>query len=229
MKLNKEDGGKRKFILVQLDEPVDETKETGKNAKKLGLNTIADICIERLKRVSEKMKKSDDEKLIKENENLDLGFKVFKLAPSNFNLKEEFELEENKNLEELKKQYLEKLSFFVDQPLVYGKSSKINVVYEILIKNGFSLTSKIEEIKIADNIFYYAKDEKNNLEIFINLEEKITDKTVEEIRTNDWDLSISKYREIEYEEVKYEKPGVLKKKILELEKDIVKRLKEINL
>lgn len=182
--LNKEDGGKRKFILVQLDEPVDEIKETGKNAKKLGLNTIADICIERLKRVSEKMKKSDDEKLIKENENLDLGFKVFKLAPSNFNLKEEFELEENKNLEELKKQYLEKLSVFVDQPLVYGKTSKINVVYEILIKNGFSLTSKIEEIKIADNIFYYAKDEKNNLEIFINLEEKITDKTVEEIRTN---------------------------------------------
>ena len=52
---------------------------------------------------------------------------------------------------------------------------------------------------------------------------------IEEIKTKDWDLSISKYREIEYEEVKYEKPEVLKKKILELEEEIVKGLKELKI
>ena len=52
---------------------------------------------------------------------------------------------------------------------------------------------------------------------------------IEEIRANDYDLSISKYREIEYEEVKYEKPEVIKKKILELEEGIIKGLKELNI
>jgi hypothetical protein len=47
---------------------------------------------------------------------------------------------------------------------------------------------------------------------------------VEEIKGNDWDLSISKYREIEYEEIEYEKPEVLKKKILNLEEDIIMNL-----
>ncbi len=52
---------------------------------------------------------------------------------------------------------------------------------------------------------------------------------IEEIKEKDWDLSISKYREIEYEEVKYEKPDVLKKRILELEEEIIKGLKELEI
>ncbi|MDO8517559.1 MAG: N-6 DNA methylase [Nanoarchaeota archaeon] len=52
---------------------------------------------------------------------------------------------------------------------------------------------------------------------------------VGEIKEKDWDLSISKYREIEYEEVKYEKPEDLKKKILELEEDIIKGLKDLEI
>jgi type I restriction enzyme M protein len=51
--------------------------------------------------------------------------------------------------------------------------------------------------------------------------------SVSEIKEKDWDLSISKYREIEYEEVKYESPEKLKKQIFELEGDIVKGLKEL--
>ena len=52
---------------------------------------------------------------------------------------------------------------------------------------------------------------------------------VEELEANGYDLSISKYREIEYEEVRYEKPEVIKKKILELEQRIVGTLKELDL
>ena len=51
--LNKEDGGNRKFILVNLDEEVQD-----ENIKK-DFPTVADICIERLKRVSEKYRKEN--------------------------------------------------------------------------------------------------------------------------------------------------------------------------
>ena len=50
---------------------------------------------------------------------------------------------------------------------------------------------------------------------------------IKEIKDNNYDLSISKYKEIEYEEVKYEKPEVIKKKILELENKIIKTLEEL--
>jgi len=52
---------------------------------------------------------------------------------------------------------------------------------------------------------------------------------IEEIKANEYDLSISKYKEIEYVEVQYEKPDVIKGKILELEKNIVKTLEELEL
>ncbi len=51
----------------------------------------------------------------------------------------------------------------------------------------------------------------------------------DEIKANDYDLSISKYKEIEYEEVKYEKPEEIKKKIIGLEDEIIKGLKELEL
>ena len=52
---------------------------------------------------------------------------------------------------------------------------------------------------------------------------------VDEIKENDYDLSISKYKEIEYEEVEYEKPEVIKQKILELENKITKTLSELEI
>jgi type I restriction enzyme M protein len=51
---------------------------------------------------------------------------------------------------------------------------------------------------------------------------------VDEIKKNDYDLSIQKYKEIEYEEIKYEEPKLIKKKILELEEEIIKTLKELD-
>ncbi|RLF60634.1 MAG: SAM-dependent DNA methyltransferase, partial [Thermoplasmata archaeon] len=50
---------------------------------------------------------------------------------------------------------------------------------------------------------------------------------VEEIIENDYDLSISKYKEIEYEEIEYEPPEVIKRKILELEKEIIDTLEKM--
>jgi len=52
---------------------------------------------------------------------------------------------------------------------------------------------------------------------------------IEEIKENDYDLSISRYKEIEYKEVVYDKPDVIKKKILELENKITETLQDISL
>jgi len=176
--LNKKDGGNRKFILVQLDEPVDEKKDTGKNALSLGLKTVADICIERLRRVSEKYK--NDGNLFDNNQ--DFGFKVFKLDKSSFNLKEEFEFDPDEDKEELKKIYLEKLGMWVNEPLV-PDWREIDVIYEVILKEGLRLNSKIEKVKIKDNEFYYVKDEEQNLDFYISLEDKFSPETIEEIRT----------------------------------------------
>ncbi|EAI4098876.1 site-specific DNA-methyltransferase [Campylobacter jejuni] len=79
MELNAEDNGNRKFILVQLDEKIDENKskiayDFCKN--KLGSKNpvISDITIERVKRAGKKILKENRDK------NLDLGFKVFSLV-----------------------------------------------------------------------------------------------------------------------------------------------------
>ena len=51
----------------------------------------------------------------------------------------------------------------------------------------------------------------------------------DEIKENDYDLSISKYKEIEYEEIVYEKPEVIKGKILDLENKIIETLGELKI
>jgi len=178
--LNKEDGGNRKFILVQLDEPVNESTETGKNALSLGLKTVADICIERLRRVSEKYKKEGGS-LFQNNQ--DFGFKVFKLDKSNFNLKDEFEIDPSEDKEELKKKYLEWLGIWIKEPLVSGWK-EMDVIYEVMLKEGLNLNSKIEKIKIKDDEFYYIQDEEQDLDLYISLKDKFTSETIEEIRTS---------------------------------------------
>ena len=171
--LNKEDGGNRKFILVQLDEEVQDEEI------KKEFPTVADICIERLRRVSEKYKKEGGN-LFQNNQ--DFGFKVFKLDKSNFNLKDEFQFDPSEDREELKKKYLEWLGMWVDQPLVFDWK-EIDVIYEVMLKEGLNLNSKIEKIKIKDDEFYYVKDEVQDLDFYISLKDKFTPDTIEEIRT----------------------------------------------
>jgi type I restriction enzyme M protein len=96
--------------------------------------------------------------------------------------------------------------------------------------DGFSLDDKRTFIDgkgdIPDILDKFNKRGKENPE---DRKKKYFFVPIEEIKEKDWDLSISKYREIEYEEVKYEKPEVLKKKILELEEEIVKGLKDLEI
>ncbi|MDV0444796.1 hypothetical protein MmiAt1_03370 [Methanimicrococcus sp. At1] len=77
MQLNAEDGGNRKFIMVQLPETTDENSE----AYKAGYKNICEIGKERIRRAGDKIKEENKDK---ENiENLDIGFRVLKLDDSN--------------------------------------------------------------------------------------------------------------------------------------------------
>ena len=78
MQLNAEDGGNRKFIMVQLPEKTDEKSE----AYKAGYNNICEIGKERIRRAGKKILE-DNSTLNSQNSTPDVGFRVLKLADSN--------------------------------------------------------------------------------------------------------------------------------------------------
>ena len=81
MQLNAEDGGHRKFIMVQLPEKTDEKSE----AYKAGYKTICEIGKERIRRAGKKIRdeNTDNSSLLTPNSSLDTGFRVLKCDTSN--------------------------------------------------------------------------------------------------------------------------------------------------
>ena len=146
LKLNKQDSGNRKFILVQLPEPTrtqkgdDSWVETA--AWKAGYPTIADITKERVRRVIKKLNEEDSGKLELEGATpQDRGFKVFKLAESNF---KPWNADVPHDTPALEKQ----LELHVDH-IRDGRTAN-DLLYEILLKSGFPLTTPVKELKLAD-------------------------------------------------------------------------------
>ena len=135
MQLNAEDGGNRKFIMVQLPERTDEDSE----AYKAGYKNISEIGKERIRRAGEKIK---EEYKDKENiENLDIGFKVFKLDTSNIR-------KWQPDYDNLEQSLLEYVDNYVE-----GRT-ELDVVYEIMLKYGLDLTYPVDEFTIAGKKVY---------------------------------------------------------------------------
>jgi len=155
--LNKQDGGHRKFIMVQLPEKCAEDSE----AYKAGYKTIAEIGKERIRRVIKKIR-DESRQLSLHEKKQDLGFKVFKLAPSNFKIWRGAEVTEE-NLEN-------QLNAFTNP--VKDSSTMENMLYELILKSGYLLTDKIEQ---KDG--YYAI---NDGELVIALE-KVDKKIIDNI------------------------------------------------
>ncbi len=142
MQLNKEDGGKRKYICVQLPELCDEKSE----AYKAGYKTIAELSKERIRRAGMNIRTEVEAEQAKQQGRLDfegeepvrmpdLGFKVFKLAESNFKQWRDIK---GSDKEEWKQQLFDLLD-----PL--AKNATVgNMVYELLLKSGKDLNSRIE-------------------------------------------------------------------------------------
>lgn len=163
MELNREDGGNRKFICVQLAEPCEEDSE----AYKAGYKTIVEIGKERIRRAARKIAKDSEGKLKFDKSKLDLGFKVFKLSESNFKIWRS----DVKTPKQLEKQ----MGLFVDN--VKSESTQENILYELILKSGLDLNVPIEKKK-QNGKKYFAIDEGK---LIICLEDKITQKLINTI------------------------------------------------
>jgi len=156
--LNKQDGGSRKFILVQLPEP------TGRE----DYRTIADITKERVRRVITKLSDEDAGKLdLDGGAAPDRGFRVFKLAESNFKPWNAQVAHDAQALEE-------QLDMHVDH-VREGRSNE-DLLYEILLKSGFPLTTPVDAVPMAGETVYAVAGGA----LFICLERELT---LEVIRT----------------------------------------------
>ena len=155
MQLNAEDGGNRKYIMVQLPEPCDEKSE----AYKAGYKNICEIGKERIRRVGEKIK-SDESLPLENREKLDIGFKVFKLDSSNIK-------EWDSETDDLKQTLLDSIDN------IKSDRSSLDVLYEIILKYGLELTVPIEE-----NEHFYSI---GGGTLLINLDKKIDMEVIDSI------------------------------------------------
>lgn len=134
--LNAEDGGTRKFVLVQLPEP------TGRDERE----TIADIAKERVRRAADRLNVANEGELdFADGRRPDRGFRVFKLAESGFAA---WQAETSKDADALERQ----LELHVNH-IREGRSDH-DLLYELLLKSGFPLTATIEEISLESKTVY---------------------------------------------------------------------------
>ena len=167
MQLNKEDGGHRKYICVQLPELCDEKSE----AYKAGYKTIAEISKERIRRAGAKIRVEMEAEQAKRKEQFefeedkavempDLGFKVFRLSDSNF---KQWSMLRGSQLRIWK----ERQRDFLNPVANHAEVS--NMVYELMLKSGQSLNSKI----VHQDGMYIINDGR----LLLLLEEKVTEET----------------------------------------------------
>ena len=133
--LNANDDAQRQFICVQLPDPPTglEASINGKPAN------LAEITEYRIRTVANKVHK--DSPMFSG----DLGFRVFALQSSNFKA---WKADKPKDAEQLAKQ----LTLHVDH-LVEGRT-QLDVLYELLLKSGFSLDTRISVVKLAGSSVY---------------------------------------------------------------------------
>ncbi len=141
IELNIEDSGTRKYICVQMPEPTDDASE----AYAAGYKNIADISRERIRRVIDRIKqKADLASPVKENDP-NLGFRAFELAPSNF---KQWRGDWAETAEELDKQ----LSLML--PTEKRGATSLDMAFELLLKNGRPLVSHAELKTIVETPVY---------------------------------------------------------------------------
>lgn len=135
MQLNAEDGGNRKYILVQIPEKCNEKSEAYKN----GFQTICDIGEERIRRASKKIKEETDA-------NIDYGFRVYKIDSSN--MKDVY----------YKPNDLEQAQLNLFETNVKDDRTNEDLLTQIILDLGSTLDLKIEEKNILSNKIYYVAE-----------------------------------------------------------------------
>lgn len=158
MQLNAEDGGNRKFIMVQLPEKTDEKSE----AYKAGYKNICEIGKERIRRAGAKIKEENS----LTTQNLDTGFRVLKCDTTN-----------------MKDVYYSPAEFTVQtldgmEDNIKEDRTEEDLLFQVMLDLGVLLSSKIEE-KIIDGKRVFVVGDENYL--VACFDENITEETVTEI------------------------------------------------
>ena len=145
MQLNKEIYQNIKYVLVQLPEPTEEKS----NPYNAGYKNIADLSKERIRRAAKKIEKEQNGQLdLNGNGNIDLGFKIFKLSRSNFKIWDG-DAEKAQDL-------VRQLEMHVNH--IDPASGPEDILYELLLKAGFELTTRIERRTMAGKDVYAVAD-----------------------------------------------------------------------
>ncbi len=178
MELNREDGGRRRWILVQLPEPTGENSA----AKAEGLGTIAEICAERLRRGMARLREDGGTPPGGGAPVEDLGFRLFRLAESNFR---GWPAMEEGNPQE----YEDALERFVD-PLVDGWQP-MDVLFEVALKEGFGLDCRVTRLDgTGDNTVYRVTDEEREQSFLLCLDGELKADTLRSLGLGRDDLLI---------------------------------------
>ena len=147
MQLNAEDGGNRKFIMMQLPELCDEKSE----AYKAGYKNICEIGKERIRRAGKKILEEKGDQIAigdEEKKPLDIGFKVFKLDTSNLKLWDNTPITGDDQIE----LFTERMNSMIDS--IKDDRTDMDVVYEVMLKMGVPLDVPVQYIEINGKIVY---------------------------------------------------------------------------
>jgi len=132
MQLNAEDGGKRKYIMIQLPEPCDKNSE----AYKAGYETIVDIARERIRRAGKKIKEET-------GADIDYGFRVYKVDSSN--MKDVYY-----SPDKLTQATLDELESNVKED-----RTGLDILIQVMLESGLELSLPIETKEICGKEVYF--------------------------------------------------------------------------
>ena len=160
MDLNAEDGGKRQYICVQLDEKTDEKSE----AKKAGYDTIDQITAERLRRAGEKIKSEHPEA------DIDTGFRVFRVDGSN----------DNENIRKPLNE-IDQSDMFDMIDNVKKDRTPLDLLFGVIYTSALPFDLKLETRKIGENTVYMYGYLDENTGLIACFDDEVPEETVKEI------------------------------------------------
>ncbi len=160
MDLNTEDGGNRKYILVQLPEPTNEKSE----ARKAGYETIDQITAERLRRAGDKIQKEHPDAKI------DTGFRVFHIDDSN----------EKDGVRKTVNEYSqESILDMVEN--VRSDRTPLDLLFGAVYASALPFDSKLETRTINDNVIYIYGYFGEGSGLIACFDDNISEETIKEI------------------------------------------------
>lgn len=137
MQLNAEDGGTRRHIQVQLPEPTPEASQS----RSAGYATIAEIARKRISLAGDKLAEQVNQQLMDATVPLDVGFRAYKLSDTNFS--------KWRVTSEIEEDALQQRLLGLRDSSSTDEATPDDLLSEILLKQGYSLTEKISPVEIA--------------------------------------------------------------------------------